>query len=146
MLKNKGVTITSLTIYVVVATIIVGILTFLNIKFMSNITELSSEANITNESLDFKASFLRDIKGDVTLQEYSSNKLKLSNDVIYEIRKLDDPNGNEEKYAIFRNDVKIVSHVEKNTINSTNYITNDNFFNNIPQMHIVNTNWVYINR
>ncbi|MBR6253522.1 MAG: BspA family leucine-rich repeat surface protein [Clostridia bacterium] len=145
MLKNKGVTITSLTIYVVVATIIVGILTFLNIKFMSNITELSSEANITNESLDFKASFLRDIKGDVTLQEYSSNKLKLSNDVIYEIRKLDDPNGNEEKYAIFRNDVKIVSHVEKNTINSTNYITNDNFFNYIPQMHIVNTNWVYIN-
>ena len=40
---NKGITITSLTIYVIVATIIVGILVFLNANFFSNINDLTEK-------------------------------------------------------------------------------------------------------
>ena len=111
---------------------------------MGNITELSSEANITNESLDFKASFLKDIKGNVSVSEYSDNRIKLSNDVVYEIRKLDGKDDSSEQYAIFRNDVKIVGNVVRNNTNRySDDITNENFFNYVPQMHIVTTNWLY---
>ncbi len=110
---------------------------------MANISELSAEANITNEALDFKAAFLRDIKGNVTLQEYSDNKVKLSNDVVYEIRRLDSENDPNEKYAIFRNDVKIAANVEKNTASSSEYVLNNNFFTYVPNMKVVTTNWIY---
>ena len=111
---------------------------------MANISELSAEANITNEALDFKAAFLRDIKGNVTLQEYSDNKVKLSNDVVYEIRKLEnDEDDTAEKYAIFRNDVKIASNIEKNINPNSEYVLNENFFTYIPNAHVVATNWIY---
>ena len=110
---------------------------------MANISELSAEANITNESLDFKAAFLRDIKGNVILQEYSENQIKLSNDVIYEIRKLESDTDSSDKYAIFRNDVKIAANIERNVNPNAEFVTSNNFFTYVPNSSIVTTNWIY---
>ena len=118
--NNKGITITSLTIYVVVATIIVAILAFLNAQFFANINELTAESNVASEKMDFQASFLKDIKSsdDISVLNYSKNHILLSNNAKYEIRKVDDINiKNKETYAIFRNDIKIASNVIGTRIN-----------------------------
>ena len=68
----------SLTIYVIVATIIVGILTFLNAQFFANINELTEESNIQNKDLDFKAAFIRDLKANVEVTDFSYNRIILA--------------------------------------------------------------------
>lgn len=103
--NKKGITLASLTIYVVVATLIVGILAFLNAQFFSNIAELTNESRIVSEKLDLKTSIIKDLKSsdEVTITEFNSNSFRLSNNTKYEIRKNDELN----TYAVFRNDVKI---------------------------------------
>ena len=107
-LNNRGITLASLTIYVVVATIVVGILAFLNAQFFSNITELTNESSIASENLKLKASLVRDLKSrDVNVLEYSNWGFRLSNNVKYEIRY----NEKDDNYAVFRNNVKICSSI-----------------------------------
>ena len=89
-MKKRGITITSLTIYVIVATIVVLILVFLNANFFSNINDLTNKANIVSECLNFQSALIRDIKAenDVKVTDYNHNMIKLSNNVRYEIRVL----------------------------------------------------------
>ena len=119
MIKNKrGVTVASLTIYVLVATIVIGLLTFLNARFFKNISELTTESNVVNEKMKFMTSFIKDIKTseNITVLDYSSNSIRLSNNAAYEIRKVSDANA-EPKYAVYRNDVKIASNIIPANIN-----------------------------
>ncbi|MBO5142668.1 MAG: BspA family leucine-rich repeat surface protein [Clostridia bacterium] len=115
--SNKGITITSLTIYVIVATVIVGILVFLNANFFSNINELTDKANIVSESLDFKSAFIRDLKSEnnIKVTDYNNNMIRLSNNVKYEIRAFD-VKENQKKFAIYRNDVQVAKNIVSHTI------------------------------
>jgi len=116
-LNKKGITITSLTIYVIVATVIVGILVFLNANFFSNINELTDKASIVGESLDFKSAFIRDLKSEneMKVTDYSDNMIRLSNNVKYEIRVLD-KDAEQKKYAIYRNDVQIAKNIVNHSV------------------------------
>jgi len=115
-LNKKGITVTSLTIYVIVATIVVGVLVFLNANFFSNINDLTDKANIVSECLDFKSAFIRDLKSenDVKVTDYNNNLIRLSNNVKYEIRVLD-KNAENKRFAIYRNDVQIAKSVVSHT-------------------------------
>ncbi len=115
--NNKGITITSLTIYVIVATAIVLILVFLNANFFSNVNELTAKANIVSEGLDFKSALIRDLKSenDLKVTDYNNNMIKLSNNVKYEIRVLD-KTASEKKFAIYRNDVQIAKNIVSHTL------------------------------
>ena len=79
LLNNKGITITSLTIYVIVATVIVLILVFLNANFFSNINDLTAKANIVSEGLDFKSALIRDLKSenDLKVTDYNNNMIRM---------------------------------------------------------------------
>lgn len=114
--NKKGITITSLTIYVVVATIIVGILVFLNANFFSNINELTDRANVVAESMDFKSAFIKDLKSEngIKVTDYNNNMIRLSNNVKYELRVLDKEAENK-KFAIYRNDVQIAKNIVSHT-------------------------------
>jgi len=116
--KKSGITITSLTIYVIVATIIVTILVFLNANFFSNINDLTNKSNIVSECLNFKAAFIRDLKSenDVKVTDYNTNMVRLSNNIKYEIRVLDkNVIDSEKQYAIYRNDAQIAKSVVPHT-------------------------------
>ena len=112
--NKKGITITSLTIYVIVATIVVTVLVFLNANFFSNINELTNKAGVVSELLNFKSAFIRDLKSEnnIRITEYNDNMIRLSNDVKYEIRVLE-KNVLNKKYAIYRNDVQIAKNIVK---------------------------------
>lgn len=115
-LNKKGITITTLTIYVIVATVIVGVLAFLNANFFSNIDDLTEKANIVSECMDFKSAFLRDIKSenDIKVTDYNNNMIRLSNNVKYEIRAMEN-SGTEKKFAIYRNDAQIAKQIISHT-------------------------------
>ena len=137
-MNKKGITMTSLTIYVIVATIIVFILVFLNANFFSNINDLTDKANIVSECLNFKSALIRDIKAenDVKVTDYNQNMVRLSNDVKYEIRVLDkNVPDDEKKYAIYRNDVQIARSVVPHTQNDGQSVKEGPYFE-----YDVNTN------
>lgn len=107
MKSNKGVSLISLSLYVVVATIVVGILTFMNANFFSKVSEASSKTELMNEYAKFISVFLKDVKNSERVIEYTDTKIKFSNNVAYEIKAMKDENGDVEEYAIYRDSVKV---------------------------------------
>ncbi len=112
-INNKGITLASLTIYVVVATIVISILAFLNAQFFKNISELTNESRIVSEDLNFKAFLISDIKRnkDINVSEFNNRQFTLSNNIKYEIRALDDDLTQGKRYAVYRNDAQIAKGI-----------------------------------
>ena len=109
--NKKGVTLTSLSVYVVVSVIVLASLTFLNINYMSQIADLSKRSEDINEVLKVKSMMISDIKSAREIKQYSKDYLLLDNGVEYRIKY----RANEEKetnqtydiYELYRNDVLI---------------------------------------
>lgn len=113
MFNNRGVTLTSLSIYIVVSVIVFSSLTFLNINFMSQIADLSIKSEKTNEVLKVECFILNDIKSANSILEYSDKYLKFDNGVEYTVKYRANKNtgsGDSQSYDIYelyRNDVLI---------------------------------------
>ncbi|MBO5179705.1 MAG: hypothetical protein J6B87_05110 [Clostridia bacterium] len=140
MKTNKGISLVSLSVYVIVAAIIVGILTFMNANFFSKISDLTDETEIINEHLKFISVFLKDAKNSDKVSEYSATKLKLSDSVNYEIKIIEDESEN--KYAIYRNDVKIcegITNSAEGAVPAFDY----NYLNNIVTVSLTFKNGDY---
>lgn len=113
-MKNKnGITMVSLTIYVIVAGIVVLMLGFLNANFFSRITELTGQTNVSNQYSRFCSYFVRDLKNSDSVTEYNKNEIKFSNGTTYEIRKLQ---GDNEAYAIYRDSIKVCENIKGDEI------------------------------
>lgn len=119
MKANKGISLVSLSIYVIVAAIVVGILVFMNANFFSKISDLTGKTEIINEHLKFISVFLKDSKNSEKVSEYSTTKIKFSNNVIYEIRVIEKENELENEYAIYRDSVKVCEGITKNADGGT---------------------------
>lgn len=107
MKNQKGVTLASLTIYVIVAGIVVILLAFLNANFFSQMSDLTSKTKVTNQYSRFMSFFINDLKSSDTVLEYSQSEIKFSNGSKYEIRKMEDEN----KYVIYRDSIKICENI-----------------------------------
>ena len=112
MVRNKkGVTLTSLSVYVVVSVVVLASLTFLNVNYMSQIAELSKKSENINDLLKVKSMMITDIKAAREIKQYSKDYLLLDNGVEYRIRY----RANEAKetdqtydiYELYRNDVLV---------------------------------------
>ena len=79
MRGQKGVTLTTLTIYIIVATIFLGTVAFININFMSELGQLTKRSKITNEMTKFYSFFVEDVKSAGKVLEYSDNYIKFDN-------------------------------------------------------------------
>ena len=112
MVRNKkGVTLTSLSVYVVVSVIVLASLTFLNINYMSQIADLSQRSEDINEILKVKSMMIADIKSAREIKQYARDYLLLDNGVEYRIRyranEEKDTNQTYDIYELYRNDVLI---------------------------------------
>lgn len=113
MNNNKGISLISLSIYVLVATIVVGILTFMNANFFSKVSEASSRTELMNEYAKFISVFLKDLKSSEKVIEYTSTKIKFSDNVSYEIKAMKNEDGTIKEYAIFRDSVKVCKGIHE---------------------------------
>ena len=114
MRNKKGVTLTSLSVYVVVSVIVLSSLTFLNINLMSQIAELSQKSEFSNEMLKVQSMMITDIKSAREVKQYAKDYLLFDNGVKYTVKY----RANEEAtpgatgqtyniYELYRNDVLI---------------------------------------
>ena len=87
MIRNeKGVTLASLAIYIIVSVIVLASLAFLNVNVISQIAKLSNNSSVSNEMLRSEAYLIKDIKNANRVLAYSDNYLRLDNDVEYTIK------------------------------------------------------------
>ena len=110
MKNNKGVTLASLTVYVVVLVIILAALTFLSANFSSQIGEITIRGGISNEYVKLYSFLISDLKSANNIVEYSDNFLRLDNNVKYEIRYLENRADERVQYEIYKNDVLIAEN------------------------------------
>ena len=111
MKKQEGVTLTTLTIYIIVATIFIGTLAFLNINFMSELGELTKKSKAIDEITRFYSFFVEDLKSADNVLEFSENYIKFDNGVQYSViyRSNKESLANQEfnVYEIYRGDILI---------------------------------------
>lgn len=122
MKNNKGVTIASLTVYIIVLVIILAAMTFISVNYTSQISEITAKGKISNECTKFYAYLVKDIKSADTVVEYSDDFLRLDNDAKYSIRyKYINENENQRRqYEIYRNGAKISENILDASFNFDN--------------------------
>ena len=113
MKKNKGVTLASLTIYIVVLVVILITLTFISANFTSQIVEATKRGKVSNECIKIYSSMLTDIKAANKVEEFSDDFVRFDNNVKYSIKYLDLSSGDrkERQYEIYRNNTLIAENI-----------------------------------
>ncbi len=105
MMSQKGITLTSLTIYILLVLVVVGILATISVNFLSNITYINDEGSNSSEIDKFNIYFLREVKRQGNQIESISDS-----EVIF-------TTGNKYTFkdeAIYLNDdIKIAENIEK---------------------------------
>lgn len=115
MKNNKGVSLISLSLYVIVAAVVIGTLTFMNANFFSKLSETTAKTELMNEYAKFISVFLKDLKNSDKVIEYTDTKIKFSNNVTYEIKAIKNEDGTNEQYAIYRDSVKTCEGIKDST-------------------------------
>ncbi len=111
MKKQTGVTLTTLTIYIIVATIFLGTLTFMNINNMTELGRLTTRSKVINEMTKFYSFFVEDVKAANKVLEFSEDYVRFDNGVRYSAKYRTNQGNAEEHgfdvYEIYRNDALI---------------------------------------
>lgn len=110
-MNNKGVTLMSLTVYVIALTIILVILTFVSVNYTSQISAVNAQGKISNEYLKLYSFLIPDLKSANRVIEYSDDFLRLDNDIQYRVKYINDRATEKMQYEIYRNDVLIAENI-----------------------------------
>lgn len=101
MRNEKGVTLASLAIYIIVSIVVLASLAFLNVNLISQIASLSRSSEKTNELLRAEAYLIKDIKNANRVLEFSDRYLRLDNDVEYTIRYRSNEKQSDQTYDVY---------------------------------------------
>lgn len=110
MKSEKGVTLTSLVIYIIVATIVIGTLSLVSTFFFSNMNLIKDPNDHATEFNKFSMFFIEDAKKNRTA-DVQKTKITFEDGTVYEYF----------SGVIYRNDKKIVEKVEDVDFNSYEY-------------------------
>lgn len=86
MRNQKGVTLATLSIYIIVTTILLGTLAFVNVNIMSELGELTKRSRLINEMTNFYSFFIKDVKSADRVLEFSEDTIRFDNGVQYKIK------------------------------------------------------------
>ena len=86
MRSQKGVTLATLSIYIIVTTILLGTLAFVNVNIMSELSELTKRSRLINEMTNFYSFFIKDVKSADRVLEFSEDRIRFDNGVQYKIK------------------------------------------------------------
>ena len=115
MRGEKGVTLTTLTIYIIVSAILLGTLAFVNINFMSELGELTRKSKLTNEISKFYSYFVEDLKNAKGVLEFSNDSIRFDNGAQYIVKyrsneKIED-NQTYDVYEVYRGNTLITDEL-----------------------------------
>ncbi|MBR1802485.1 MAG: hypothetical protein IJ777_00685 [Clostridia bacterium] len=101
MKSEKGITLTSLVVYIIVATIVIGTMAIMSSSFIKNIKEIHNQQNYAPELNQFAMFFLQDAKNNQTAT-VTENTVTFADKTTYRY----------EKNQIYRNDSVVASKVD----------------------------------
>ena len=106
MKSQKGITLTSLAIYIMVVLVVLGILAIITVNLQDNIKQADEGGTINSEFDKFNIYFLKDIKTEGNkINEISANEISFTSGNKYTFR--DDDN------CVYLNDnIKIAKNIE----------------------------------
>ncbi len=110
MENNRGITLASLTVYIIALVIILVALTFLSANFSSQIGEVIIRSGISNEYAKLCSFLISDLKSANNVLEFSDKFLRLDNDVKYEIKYIENRATERMQYEIYKNDVLVAEN------------------------------------
>ena len=110
MKSEKGITLTALILYVVVAMIVVTAIAGFSSLFVSNMNEVKEQEKYAPEFNKFSMFFIGDVKNNKTA-EVTTNQLTFEDGTIYEYKA--------SEKAVYRNDTKITEKVDSFSFVST---------------------------
>ncbi len=102
MKSEKGITLTSLVIYVIVATIAIGSISLISTSFFSNMNLIKDQNSYAPEFNDFNMFFIQDVKNnkDAKVEE---SKITFEDGTVYQY--------SASERAIYRDDKKVTENV-----------------------------------
>lgn len=103
MKNNKGVTVVSLTIYIVTLVVILLILTFITSNFTSQVEGVVEKGKLTNQYIRLYGFIVPDIKNANVVTDYTDTYVKFDNGVEYTIKQKAN-----NTIDIYRNDARVV--------------------------------------
>ena len=101
MKKQNGVTLTTLSIYIIVATILLGTLSFININIMSELGELTKRSKSTDEIIKFYGFLVKDLKSAHNVLEFSDSYIRLDSGVQYQIKYRSNEKKDNQTYNVY---------------------------------------------
>lgn len=110
MKSEKGITLTSLIIYIAVTMIVVSTIAAFTSFFVSNMNEVRQQEDYAPEFNKFTMFFSLDVKNNRTA-EVTPTQLTFADGTIYQYR--------ESEKAVYRNDTKITEKVDSFSFTST---------------------------
>ncbi len=110
MKSERGITLTALILYVVVAMVTVTAIAGFTSLFVSNMNEVKEQEKYAPEFNKFSMFFIGDIKNNKTA-EVTTTQVTFEDGTIYEYR--------ESEKAVYRNDTKITEKVDSFSFVST---------------------------
>ena len=112
MKSQKGITLTALVIYIMVATIVIATMAIVSSFFFSNINLVRDQEQYAVEFNKFNMFFVNDIKNNKTAQ-VQIHQITFEDGTIYEY--------NAEEQSVYRNDIKVAELVQELTFTSDTY-------------------------
>lgn len=101
MKEEKGITLTSLILYIMVLLVVVGTLSYVSTYFYSNTSYITDIGKYTAEFNKFNVYFIEDVKNNSNLYSITENKIVFEDGTIYTYS-----NG-----SIYRNKVEICKNI-----------------------------------
>lgn len=113
MNSNKGITMVSLVIYIVVASIIIGTMAMVSSFFFSNTKLIKDQERYAVEYNKFNMFFIKDVKNNKNVK-VEGNQVVFEDGTIYIY--------NEQEQAIYRNDTKIAEEIISASFSTDIYV------------------------
>ena len=112
MKSEKGITLTSLVIYIMVATIVIATMAIVSTFYISNINLVRDQDKYAVEFNKFNMFFVNDVKNNKTAQ-VQTHKITFEDGTIYEYRA--------EDKSVYRNGTKVAELVQELTFTADTY-------------------------
>lgn len=123
MKSEKGITLTVLVIYIMVATIVIATMAIVSSFFFSNINLVRDQDKYAVEFNKFNMFFINDVKNNKTAQ-VETHKITFEDGTIYEY--------NAEDKSVYRNNTKVAELVQELTFTADMYqVENTNTVKNL---------------
>ncbi len=117
MRTEKGVTLTSLIIYIVLLLAVIGILSIISQHFYSNTSYITEMGKYVSEFDKFNMYFIEDVKNNSELYSVSEKEIIFADGTIYTYS----------EQSIYRNKVEICSNIYNCTFTQKEQVDENNF-------------------